>query len=262
VQVPLRRDGRVVQFLTMASYATQLQQLLAEQRLPEHWHATIVDRQGAVVARSKEPERFVGKQVRPDLFAKMQAQPEGLHRGQTLAAIASTAFFSRAPTSGWTFLVAVPDSVLYRPANRAIALMASATLVLLGLGLFVALVTARRIAREIEALRTAAEHLGRNEPIRTESTGTLELDAVGRAMAHAGERLRGSTAELEQRVSEALASFETSQRALVQAQKLEALGRLTGGIAHDFNNVLQTLTAGLQALKARASDEQRELVAR
>ena len=83
---------------------------------------------------------------------------------------------------------------------------------------------------------------------------------MSHAMAEASERLRGATAELERRVAEAVGSFEKSQRALLQAQKLEALGRLTGGIAHDFNNVLQTLTASMGALKRGASEEQRKLI--
>ncbi len=49
----------------------------------------------------------------------------------------------------------------------------------------------------------------------------------------------------ERRDRERLHSLEETRKALQQAQKLEALGRLTGGIAHDFNNVLQTLTMGI-----------------
>jgi signal transduction histidine kinase len=262
IQAPVWRDGKVVRFVTMASFASQMQELLAEQRLPRGWHATIVDRQGVVVARSVEPEKFIGKPVREELAAKIAAQPEGLHDGVNLSGAPSTAFFSRATDSGWTFIVAVPHAALYGPPVRGAVLLAAVSLLLLGLGAAAALAVAGRISRPVEALRRAAQRLGHGDPVHALPTGTLELDEVGRAMADASERLRGSTAELERRVAEAVDSYEHSQRALVQAQKLEALGRLTGGIAHDFNNVLQTLTASLQVLARRATPEEQTLLER
>ena len=260
IQVPVRRDGKVVQFLTMASVAAQMQKLLAEQNLPAGWHATIVDRQGVIAARSLEPEKFVGQQVRDRLLARISAETEGLSEGVSLSGVEGTAFFSRAPTSGWTFLLTVPHSALYGPARRATVLLAGISLVLLGVGVGAASLVARRIAQPVEALREAARHLGHSEPVQPQSTGTLDLDEVSRAMGEASERLRGASAELERRVAQALASYEESQRALLHAQKLEALGRLTGGIAHDFNNVLQTLTSGLQALKPRVPEDRQELL--
>ncbi len=48
--------------------------------------------------------------------------------------------------------------------------------------------------------------------------------------------------------AEALSEAETALR---QAQKLEAVGRLTGGISHDFNNMLQGISGALYLMERR-----------
>ena len=70
--------------------------------------------------------------------------------------------------------------------------------------------------------------------------------------------LRERTTELERALEEVdrqIAERLNAEQALMQAQKIEAIGRLTGGVAHDFNNLLTAVIGNLELLQRKVEPE-------
>jgi PAS domain S-box-containing protein len=56
---------------------------------------------------------------------------------------------------------------------------------------------------------------------------------------------------------EAQQALDLAREALLQSQKLEAIGQLTGGIAHDFNNLLMAIIGSLELVRKRLPHDPR-----
>jgi len=58
---------------------------------------------------------------------------------------------------------------------------------------------------------------------------------------------------------EAQQTLEQAREALMQAQKLDAIGQLTGGVAHDFNNLLMVILSSLALARKRLPGDDEKL---
>jgi signal transduction histidine kinase/CheY-like chemotaxis protein len=246
IQVPVKTGERIRYLLSMGVNADALQRLLERQHLPQGWMATVVDRNGIIVARSRTPEYFVGTPVRPVTRSRLAASGDTMFESVSLDGVDSRVFASTVPSSDWKILLSVPRSEMRSAPLRAAALLGGVMALLLIAGMAAARRFASRAIAPIEALGHSAKALGDGAELRYTPAGWAELDSVAQHLAEASTRIRHGQAEMEARVAAAIAATERAQSALLKNQKLEALGRLTGGIAHEYNNLLQTLTTALQ----------------
>ena len=83
------------------------------------------------------------------------------------------------------------------------------------------------------------------DPIRDETGG----EVIGFAKI---------TRDITERM-EAQQSLDKTRAALMQSQKLDAIGQLTGGVAHDFNNLLMAVLGSLELLRKRLPNDPRAL---
>lgn len=227
---------------------SDLQKAVNGLNLPKGSVASIVDGKQLVIARSRDPEQWVGKPATGAISQRMQTSQFGFERSVTLDGIPSLAYLTPQNKYGWVVVIALPTAALAQTADRLTLQAIFASGILLVLGLAIALYVARSIAKPMVLLRNAAHNLARETVPPRLMTGVQEADEVSAALNEAGLRAKEAAETMERRVREAVSDARDAQARLLDARKHEAIGRLRGGIAHDFNNLLQTISTGHQLL--------------
>jgi PAS domain S-box-containing protein len=234
VRIPVLVDETVVLVLSVAFEPTHIAEVLREQNLPPAWTATILDRNGRVIARSQNHERYVGA-VPPERFGAGVVGEDGVWRGVNLDGAAVLGAVVQSKMSGWRAFVGVPMSVVLAPLWRSLVLIAGLAAVLLGISFALAFSFGERIAKPIQELAESARALGQGLPTKAIASGLREADEVAAAMASAYVELTEREAALRASEERRRATAENAAVGIVEidrngrfVQVNEAQCRLTG----------------------------------
>ncbi|WP_207477903.1 sensor histidine kinase [Arenibaculum pallidiluteum] len=146
VELPVTLRGTTAYLLAMAIPAERLSEILVAQRLPDDWVIGVSDRRHVILARSRDPGRFVGTQVAPNALLRRSDAPEGSWtRSIDFEQRPVLSSFVRSAKTGWATYVAVPETALDRPIRGILGAMTAAG----GLTLLVGGLLAFQLARGI-----------------------------------------------------------------------------------------------------------------
>ena len=251
------RDGQIYQ-LSIGIRPAALQEQLERNTFDEGWNAAVMNSVGRVIARVPEPEVWVGKQgadyaadrgEATEFWRNSIGATEGFLKGRAADGTPMVVVYSRSNRYGLTVFIGYPQAAAAAAAHTTVLEESLITAGLMLLGLLLAAWASGQIAGPVQALRRAADDLKAARPVALARYAVPEFDSVAESMEEASSTIRSHSDELQRRVEEALQEAHESHARLMQAQKLEVIGRLSGGIAHDFNNLLQTLSTCLTLLE-------------
>lgn len=192
VAVPVRRDGEIVYSLNATGSHTQMQTLLAEQKLPASWRGLIVDNSGQVVARTPDIENYLGKPVLPELWQKITTTHEASFKSSSLETIPIVQSFSRSQATGWSVALGAPQDELLAELRRTLLQSLIKSAAALIIGLLCAWFVGGRIAHGITSLLRPAKDLGAGKAVDIPHTRFKEIHELGGAILAAAKALNQS----------------------------------------------------------------------
>jgi len=204
VKFPVQAGEADRKVLTVAFAADKFQQIAAEQRLPKRWIDAIVDTTGRVIARSQDPQKYIGRSARQEFLTKATGS-DGVITTESLEGIPAVNAYVRLPEVGWIVAVAAPKHVISSPWRQSMLLLAVGAVGSLLIAGAAALVAARTIAPPVLGLARAARALGAGQMPPTPPSGLREADEVGAA-------LRDAFVEIDKREADLVRSEERYRR--------------------------------------------------
>jgi two-component sensor histidine kinase len=211
VSVPVLQDGEVRYVLSLGCLPSEIERILKDQNMPPEWVTMVWDRNGAIVARSRDMEAFAGTQVPESLRAPSQPGPRV--RNADGEEVLRTSLVSE--DSGWGVAVSVSADAAEQSLSTLLYYWLGITAIAAAATLYLAFVFGRRLTGPLSAVASATAALARGDKVQIRNSGLREVDGLahilGGVQAELLQQKRGVTLlinELNHRVKNTIATVQ------------------------------------------------------
>lgn len=239
VYVPVTREGQVTFVLGMTLDAERVSRMLGAQAFRENGYASLVDGNGLIVARSSEPERYVGEAVRNWVVEGVRGGASGIMHGNNRSGIeVVTAFQHVSGAPGWFVIVAEPLSTYHASLRGPLSTLAIGGLGAVGIALACAVWIGWQVLRPVDWLTQKAERVA-------VSGGAADIASEGpRVRVREFERLRAAVLQAHVALRErarAVAAGEARLRAVVDTAADAIVVTNEAGTIISFNRAAELI---------------------
>ncbi len=214
IDVPVDAGGRRAYALTTVLNTDLVATLLAEQHLPQHVIASLIDADGVILDRNKDPRRYAGQPVPPAVQDALGESDEGTLRTLSMEGVKVYAAFARLPRHDWRVAVAMPEEHALDGMMPSVPLVTGAVTLLVLAGFAMSWLMGGQIGRSVSALTEPARALATGEPMVLAQSNFLEAEEVATALRQVEVDIGRHRHQLELLVAERTAELAASKALL------------------------------------------------
>lgn len=192
VRVPVKsQNGKVTGVLSAILSTSPMQEIASHfTSAPGEWVRSIVNSQGTIAARTREPDKYIGSSASEMMKRLLFSKGSGLERTTTLDQIPVYTAFSKAPISGWYTIVSVRADILESEARKAQNHLWIVSILIVCFSGFATWIFSRWMKKAIKSSSQGAATLARGETPVLEPSVITELEDLRHSLVTASALLQ------------------------------------------------------------------------